>query len=107
MIGGFVVQKTFEKRNLSHLINSLKIQNIQNIALDFLIIAAISSISLDIVNSNLFAFSLLVTGGIVWNIFKNYANKYVFKMIGFKEFYCRNGSVNGSNRNRIIIIKSG
>ena len=106
MIGGFVVQKISEKRNLSHLINSLKIQNIQNIALDFLIIAAISSISLDIVNSNLFAFSLLVTGGIVWNIFcVIYVAKYVFKNDWFQRAIAEMGQSMGVTATGLLLLR--
>ncbi len=106
MIGGFVVQKISEKRNLSHLINSLKIQNIQNIALDFLIIAAISSISLDIVNSNLFAFSLLVTGGIVWNIFcVIYVAKHVFKNDWFQRAIAEMGQSMGVTATGLLLLR--
>ena len=106
MIGGFVVQKISEKRNLSHLINGLKIQNIQNIALDFLIIAAISSISLDIVNSNLFAFSLLVTGGIVWNIFcVIYVAKYVFKNDWFQRAIAEMGQSMGVTATGLLLLR--
>lgn len=106
MIGGFVVQKISEKRNLSHLINSLKIQNIQNIALDFLIIAAISSISLDIVNSNFFAFSLLVTGGIVWNIFcVIYVAKYVFKNDWFQRAIAEMGQSMGVTATGLLLLR--
>ena len=69
MIGGFVVQKISEKIKTTPLIKYKQIQNIQNLALDFLIIAAISTIRLDVVNSNLLVFCILVLGGIGWNIF--------------------------------------
>lgn len=69
MIGGFIVQKFSEKMKTSKLIEYNQIQRIQNIALDVLILAAISTISLDVVNSNLLAFCILVLGGVVWNIF--------------------------------------
>ena len=69
MIGGFIVQKFSEKMKTSKFIEYNQIQRIQNIALDVLILAAISTISLDVVNSNLLAFCILVLGGVVWNIF--------------------------------------
>ena len=106
MIGGFVVQKISEKRNLSHLINGLKIQNIQNIALDFLIIAAISSISLDIVNSNLYAFLLLVIGGIVWNIFcVIYVAKHVFKNDWFQRAIAEMGQSMGVTATGLLLLR--
>ena len=67
MLGGVFLQCLCDKFGFSRFLCRGLMLQIQNLALDFLVVAAISTISLDIVADNFLALIILVFGGIVWN----------------------------------------
>ena len=67
MLGGVFLQCLCDKFGFSRFLCRGLMLQIQNLALDFLVIAAISTISLDIVADNFLALIILVFGGIIWN----------------------------------------
>ncbi len=69
MIGGLLIQMMEEKVDRSNLIDPGSMRRIQNTALDFLVVAAIATIRLDVVASGLLPLLLLIGFGILWNIF--------------------------------------
>jgi ESS family glutamate:Na+ symporter len=69
MLGGLVVQVLEQRFDKSRLIDSGLIRRIQNSSLDFLVVAAIATIQLNLILRGLAPLLLLVTAGIVWNVF--------------------------------------
>ena len=69
MLGGLAVQ-IFEQRLDRHkLIDSGLVRRIQNTALDFLVVAAIAAIRLEVVTACWLPLVILVGAGILWNVF--------------------------------------
>ncbi len=69
MIGGLVIQFLDEKYDKRKLIDLGLIRRIQNCSLDFLVIAAIAMISIDVVKTAWLPLLILVAAGIGWNVF--------------------------------------
>jgi len=69
MIGGLVIQ-LFEDRYDKHkLIDLGLIRRIQNTSLDFLVVAAIATIRVEVLRTFLVPFLIIVAAGILWNVF--------------------------------------
>lgn len=69
MLGGLVVQVLQQRFDKSRLIDSGLIRRIQNSSLDFLVVAAIATIKLNLILAGLVPLLLLVAAGIAWNVF--------------------------------------
>lgn len=68
MVGGVLLQITLEKFDKFKLINRQMILRVQGLALDFLIVSAIATLSLTVIANNIIPFLLLAVTGILWNI---------------------------------------
>lgn len=69
MIGGLIVQVFISKvANTSPIDHSL-MQRLGGTALDFLVVAAISTIRIEVIAQGIIPFSIIILGGILWNIF--------------------------------------
>ncbi len=68
MIGGLLVQLFFSRTGESSLINHGLMQRLSGTSLDFLVVAAISTIKLQTITDNFWPFILVVAIGIIWNI---------------------------------------
>ena len=71
MLGGLVIQvflDRFRKIPFVPLDHAL-MQRLSGTALDFLVVSAISTIRLEIITARWLPFLLIVTGGIIWNVF--------------------------------------
>ncbi len=69
MLGGLLVQIFEEKFDKHNLIDLGITRRIQNSALDFLVVAAIATIKLQVVLSGIVPLLILVAAGIAWNVF--------------------------------------
>lgn len=69
MLGGLVVQLFEEHFDKHKLIDLGLIRRIQNSSLDFLVIAAIATIKLNVILAGLLPLLILVAAGIGWNVF--------------------------------------
>ena len=69
MIGGLIIQLLEDKFDKRKYIDLGLIRRIQNCSLDFLVIAAIAMISIDVVKTALLPLLILVAAGIAWNVF--------------------------------------
>ena len=69
MLGGVIVQLFCDAFDRSKLVCRGLMLQIQNAALDFLVVAAIVTIQLDIVAAGWVPLVLLVVGGVLWNFF--------------------------------------
>lgn len=68
MIGGLIVQQVLAKFDSNDLMDRATMVRIQGLALDMLITAAIASLSLAVIASNLAPFLILGIAGIAWNV---------------------------------------
>ena len=69
MLGGVIVQLFCDAFDRSKLVCRGLMLQVQNAALDFLVVAAIVTIQLDIVAAGWVPLVLLVVGGMLWNLF--------------------------------------
>lgn len=69
MIGGILMQAVLSKIDQAHLLDARMINRIQGFALDILIMAAIATVSLEIIGKYLVPFLILAAAGILWNVF--------------------------------------
>ncbi len=69
MIGGLIVQLWEDRYDRHNLIDVGLMRRIQNTSLDFLVVAAIATIKLEVVVTGLAPLLILVAAGIVWNVF--------------------------------------
>jgi len=69
MIGGLVIQLFFMKTSKINPVDHTLMQRIGGTALDFLVVAAISTIHLQVIFNNIIPFMLIILSGIVWNVF--------------------------------------
>lgn len=68
MIGGLIVQQVVSRIDNNDLMDRETLVRIQGLALDLLIAAAIASLSLAVIASNLAPFLILGIAGIAWNV---------------------------------------
>ncbi len=69
MIGGVIIQALVDRTGRSDLISAPLMRRISGVALDFTIVAALASLSLQAIGANLGPFLLLALVGLVWPIF--------------------------------------
>ena len=69
MLGGIIIQLLLDRYDNYKIIDRNTINRIQGLALDFLIVAAIGSLSLQVIGTHIETFLLLAIAGISWNIF--------------------------------------
>ncbi len=68
MIGGVIIQLLIDKTEKFTLVNRKMVLRIQGLALDFLIVSAMATLSLTVIGENFIPFLLLALTGITWNI---------------------------------------
>ena len=68
LLGGVIVQVLATKAGVAHVIDPQIMLRIQGWALDFLIVAAIGTLSLQAIGENIGAFVILAVAGIVFNV---------------------------------------
>ena len=69
MIGGLIVQIVTSRRARISVVDHGLMQRIGGTALDFLVVAAISTIRVEVIAEGLAPFAIIVAGGILWNVF--------------------------------------
>ena len=68
MLGGVVVQIGIQKYDRTGVVDGKMMQRIQGLSLDLLIVAALATLSLQVIADNLVPFLLLAGVGVAWNI---------------------------------------
>jgi ESS family glutamate:Na+ symporter len=68
MIGGLIIQKLADKFDRKKLIDAGLTNRLQNLAMDFLVVAAIATINVKVVEKGIVPLLLLVCAGIAWNV---------------------------------------
>ena len=69
MISGLFLQLILNRIKVGHIVNHGQMSRIAGTALDFLVVAAIASIRIEVISSYWIPFVSLVLMGIVWNVF--------------------------------------
>jgi ESS family glutamate:Na+ symporter len=69
MIGGLLMQLFINRLKIKHIVNHNQMSRISGTALDFLVVAALSTIKLNLIIDNWIPFVSLVIIGIIWNVF--------------------------------------
>ncbi len=69
MIGGLIVQLLISHSNRISPVDHKLMQRLGGTALDFLVVAAISTISIEVIAKGIVPFTIIIIGGIIWNIF--------------------------------------
>ncbi len=69
MIGGVILQKLLDRFDTYKLVDRDMVKGLQGLALDFLILSAIATLSLGVIGENIVVFSVLAVVGIAWNLF--------------------------------------
>lgn len=68
MLGGVIVQIGIQRFDRTGLVDGQMMQRIQGLALDLLIVAALATLSLQVIADNLVPFLLLAVVGVAWNV---------------------------------------
>lgn len=68
MLGGVIVQIVIQKVDRTGVVDELMMARIQGLALDVLIVAALATLSLQVIADNLVPFLMLAGVGILWNV---------------------------------------
>ncbi len=68
MIGGVIVQLFLDKFDKHALVDRETIKRLQGLALDFLVLSAIATLSLQVIGANIGIFLTLALVGITWNV---------------------------------------
>jgi len=69
MIGGLILQLFFSRFAKIHPVDHTLMQRLAGTALDFLVVAAISTIRLQVIFQSITPFLIIVVAGIIWNVF--------------------------------------
>ncbi len=69
MVGGLIVQTLSSKSNRFDVIDSGLSKRLAGLALDFLVVAAIATIRIEVITNNLVPFLIIVLAGTLWNVF--------------------------------------
>ena len=69
MIGGLIVQLFISRRARISPVDHKLMQRLGGTALDFLVVAAISTIRIEVIAKGIVPFTIIIIGGIIWNIF--------------------------------------
>jgi ESS family glutamate:Na+ symporter len=69
MIGGLIVQLTITRFAKIVPVDHSLMQRLAGTALDFLVVAAISTIRIEVIAKGIIPFLVIIIGGIIWNVF--------------------------------------
>ena len=68
MIGGVLIQIVFQKLKVNHMIDHGQMQRLSGASLDFLVVAAVSTIQLAVVAQNWQSLLIIIIAGILWSV---------------------------------------
>ncbi len=68
MIGGVIIQKLFQKLKADHLIDHGQMQRLSGASLDFLVVAAVTTIKLAVVAENWLPLAIMMIAGVLWSL---------------------------------------
>ena len=106
MVGGLIIQVLEDRYDRHQLIDVGLTRRIQNSALDFLVVAAIATISLKVIATGIIPLVILVCAGIAWNIFcVVYLARRVFKNAWFERAIAEMGQSMGVTATGLLLLR--
>ena len=106
MLGGLLVQLSADRFDPNDHIDHGLIRRIQNTALDFLVVAAIATIRLDVVAQGWLPLLILVSAGIGWNVFCVLVlARRVFKNAWFERSIAEMGQSMGVTATGLLLLR--
>jgi ESS family glutamate:Na+ symporter len=106
MLGGLIIQLLEERFDSYNLIDVGLMRRIQNSALDFLVVAAIATISLKVILSGIIPLAILVIAGILWNVLcVVFLARRVFKDAWFERSIAEMGQSMGVTATGLLLLR--
>lgn len=106
MLGGLLVQLFADRFDPSDHIDHGLTRRIQNTALDFLVVAAIATIRLDVVAAGWVPLVILIAAGILWNVFcVLFLARRVFKNAWFERSIAEMGQSMGVTATGLLLLR--
>ncbi len=106
MMGGLLIQWWEDNYDRHDLIDLGLMRRIQNSALDFLVIAAIATIRLEVVATGLTPLLILIFAGILWNVFcVMFLARRVFKDAWFERSIAEMGQSMGVTATGLLLLR--
>lgn len=107
MIGGLAIQGLLSKFKISHLVDHELMQRWAGAALDFLVIAAISTIQIKAVAKGLLPLLIIIAFGIGWNIFcVMFLARRMFKNHWFERSIAEMGQSMGVTATGLLLLRA-
>jgi len=106
MLGGLVVQLLADKFDRHKHIDIGLMRRIQNASLDFLVVAAIATIRVDVVLSGIVPLIILAVAGIGWNVFcVLFLSRRVFRDAWFERSIAEMGQSMGVTATGLLLLR--
>jgi len=106
MLGGLLVQLFADRFDPNDHIDSGLMRRIQNCTLDFLVVAAIATIRLDVVAKGWVPLVILIVAGILWNVFcVLFLARRVFKNAWFERAIAEMGQSMGVTATGLLLLR--
>ncbi|HAX87191.1 MAG TPA: sodium:glutamate symporter [Cyanobacteria bacterium UBA11370] len=106
LIGGIIVQLIMERLGIAPLIIRPLMNNIAGVALDIVVVTALATISLNVLENNLGPFLILSLGGITWNVFGFlYLAPRLFPSYWFERGICDMGQSMGVTATGLLLLR--
>jgi len=106
MLGGLLLQILENRFDTHNLIDEGLMKRIQNTALDFLVVAAIATIKLDVVASGIIPLVIIAAIGIAWNVFcLLFLAPLVFKAAWFERAIAELGQSMGVTASGLLLLR--
>lgn len=107
MMGGLLVQLGISRFAKASPVDHGLMQRIGGTALDFLVVAAISTIRLEVIAKGLAPFILIVVGGILWNVFcVMWLARRMFKTAWFERAIAEMGQSMGVTATGLLLLRA-
>lgn len=106
MLGGLVVQKFIEAFHIEKLVDHNQMQRLSGAALDFLVVAAIASIRIEVVTAFWFPLLILVVSGVAWSVLLVlFVAPRLFKEAWFERAIAEFGQSTGVTATGLLLLR--
>jgi len=107
MIGGVVLQTSVSALGKDLLVDRVQIERISGASLDFLVVAAVATIRLDVVAAHWIPLVALVASGAVWSVFcVMYFGPRVFREAWFERSIADFGQATGVTATGLVLLRT-
>ena len=107
MIGGVILQTVAKLLHVDLLIDRVQMERISGAALDFLALAAITTIELSVVVANWMPLAIMIAGGIAWTVFAVlFFGPRLFKVAWFERAIAEFGQATGVTATGLLLLRT-